>query len=94
MQADIEAHHFFLVLDAQRRNRADDFENDEGEPARPDQGDGNAIDLSHQLMRIALEQAVNSAGRFRADRKRADREHAGEQGSGEATDAMHAEHVE
>ena len=94
MKADIEAHDFVFLTHTQRDQRANDFEDYEGQCSRPHQCDNDPVELGDNLLRIAFKQAVYAARQFRGCRQRTDREHARKQGAGHSADAMHAEHIE
>ena len=57
MLRDIEPLELVLARDAQRYEQRDQLEQDEAHAGRPDEGDGDAVELDQELLRMALEQA-------------------------------------
>ena len=57
MLQNIQAFQFLLQRHPQRHEGANQFQQDEGGRAGPQQGDGHTIELDQQLLRIALDQA-------------------------------------
>ena len=68
MLRDIQPLEFVLARDAQRHEQPDQLEQDEGYPARPNEGDCDSVKLDQDLLRMTLEQPGGPAdGRGRED---------------------------
>src|SRR5262245_29234868 len=93
VQCDVETDDFVLVANAEWNAGVDYFEDYEGRTTRPNYGDNDTVELRDDLLRIALEQAGDTARQLRSRRKRADRKDAGKQGTGKSADAVHAKHI-
>ena len=63
MLRDIEALLLVLPGNPQRHEGAHELEQHEGHPGRPHQGNGDAIKLDQQLLRVTLDQAGDAADR-------------------------------
>ena len=62
--ADVETHDLVFLANAQWHYQLDCFEDEVGSDAGPQDGDGDAESLRHQLVRIALEQTWDAAGQI------------------------------
>ena len=80
MLGDVQPFQLLLLRDPERHECADELEQDERDPAGPDQRDGYPVKLQQYLLRRALDQARRAADR-------GGREHAGPKGAGDAADA-------
>src|SRR5271165_217974 len=87
VQREIEAVALDLLRDAQANRDIDDLEDDERDDRVVDNDDGDAQELVHELLDVALQKARMSA-------ELVDREHAGQDGADRAANRMHAEGVE
>ena len=63
MLRNIEAFQLMFAGYPQRHERADQLEQHEGYPSRPHQGNGDAVELDQQLLRMTLDQTGGPADR-------------------------------
>ena len=87
MRGQIEALTFRVCIHAQADHHIDEFVKDEGDDARPDQGDRHRFDLDPDLRADRVVIALDAA-------QRTGRKHTGQNRADDAADAMHTKDVE
>src|ERR1700733_4969477 len=83
----VEPLELLLQRNPQRDKETDQFEEQMGGNGRPAQGDGNAVKLCEQQMRIALEKAGSPANG-------GSRKNSSQQNAGHSTDTVNAKDIE